>query len=112
MIAFAPFVMNNSGIIFTILIFLIGAFIPAHKTVSSIYGTLDPADAADKVYAIHNKDTITIIPQAGRFSIAVTPGIWRLWIHGLRPFKDVSVENIKVIGGRATDAGVIHLTAE
>jgi hypothetical protein len=104
--------MNNSGILFTILIFLIGAFIPSPRAVSSIYGTLEPPDASDKVYAIHNKDTLTVIPQAGKFSIAVTPGNWKLYIHGLRPFKDVSIENIKVVEGKSTDAGLIHLTAE
>src|SRR5881628_1838842 len=104
--------MNNSGIIFTILIFVIGAFIPAHPSVSSIYGTLEPPDAAQKVYAIQSKDTFTVIPQAGKFSIAVSAGVWKLYIHAQRPFKDVTIENIKVVEGKSTDAGLIHLTAE
>lgn len=103
--------MSNSGVIFTILIFLIGAFIPARPAITSIYGTIDPADAAEKVYAIHNKDTVTVIPQAGKFSIAVTPGTWKLWIRGAHPFKDVSVDNLKVTAGKSTDAGIIRLTA-
>jgi hypothetical protein len=103
--------MNNSGIIFTILIFVIGAFLPSRNSISSIYGTLDPQDAADKVYAIHNTDTLAVIPQAGKFSIAVTGGVWKLYIRGVKPFKDVTIDNIRVTDGKSTNAGLIHMTA-
>ena len=96
------------------MIFVIGAFIPVRHSISSIYGTLEPADAAKKVFAINvnTKDSLVVIPQSGKFSIAVSAGNWKIWVHGMKPFKDVFVENIRVAEGRSTDAGVIHLTAE
>jgi hypothetical protein len=104
--------MKNTGIIFCILIFLIGAFIPARPVLSSIYGSIEPQNAASKVLAINAKDTFAVIPQDGKFSVAVPGGTWKLYIQAIKPFKDITVENIAVIEGKSTDAGVIRLTAK
>ena len=105
-------VMKNTGIIFCILIFLIGAFIPVRSSISSIYGSIEPQDAAKKVLAINAKDTFVVIPQAGKFSVAVSAGTWKLYVQAVKPFKDATVENIRVVEGKSTDAGVIQLTAQ
>ncbi len=104
--------MTKGGILFCTLIFLIGAFIPAHRSISSIYGTIEPPGAVKIVLAINAKDTFAIIPQAGKFSIAVSAGTWKLYIQANKPFKDKTVENIGVTEGKSTDAGLIQLSAE
>ena len=101
--------MKNTGIIFCILIFLIGAFIPVRQTLSSIYGSIEPPDAAEKVLAIQAKDTFVVIPNAGQFSIAVPAGTWKLNIQAAKPYRDVTVENIQVAEGKSTSAGLIRL---
>jgi|GEM_PF-1390534 len=101
--------MKNTSILFCTLVFLIGAFIPAKPTISSIYGTIEPPDAASKVLAINAKDSFVVIPEAGKFSIAVPAGNWKLYIQSVKPFKDRTVENIRVEEGKSTDAGVIRL---
>ena len=102
--------MKNTGVIFCILIFLIGAFIPVRHSLTSIYGSIEPQDAARKVLAIQAKDTFAVIPIAGKFSIAVSAGTWKIYIQAASPFKDKTVENIHVEDGRSTDAGVIRLS--
>jgi len=104
--------MKNTSILFCTLIFLIGAFIPARRSISSIYGTIEPQDAAKKVLAINAKDTFVVIPEAGKFSIAVSAGNWKLYVQAMKPFKDLTVENIRVEEGKSTDAGLIRLTAK
>lgn len=104
--------MKSTGIIFCILIFLIGAFIPTRSALTSIYGSIEPQDAATRVIAISAKDSLVVIPQAGKFSIAVSAGTWKILVQALRPYKDKSVENIIVREGKSTDAGVIRLSAE
>ena len=103
--------MKNTGVIFCILIFLIGAFIPVRHSLSSIYGSIEPQDAAKKVFAIQARDTFAVIPIAGKFSIAVSAGTWKLYVQAAKPFKDVTVENILVVEGKSTDAGVVRLSA-
>ena len=104
--------MKNTSVIFCILIFLIGAFIPARHSLSSVYGSIEPEDAAKKVLAINGKDSLAVVPQAGKFSVALSAGNWKLYFQAEKPFKDVTVENIRVEEGRSTGAGVIYLKKE
>ena len=104
--------MKSTGIIFCTLVFLIGAFIPSRPSLSSIYGTIEPQGAATKVLAISAKDSFAVIPQEGKFSIAVSAGNWKLYIQAVKPFKDISVENITVEEGKSTDIGVIQLKTQ
>ena len=105
-------IMKTTGIIFCVLIFLIGAFMPARPALSSIYGSIEPQDAARKVLAINGKDSFAVIPQAGKFSIAVSAGTWKIYVQAVKPFKDVNIENVRVDEGRSTDAGVIKLKSD
>ena len=104
--------MKNTGIIFCILIFLIGAFIPARPVLSNIYGSIQPHNAAIKVLAINAKDTLSFVPIEGKFAVAVPGGTWKLFIQASKPFKDDTLKNIQVAERRSTDVGIIRLTAE
>lgn len=80
------------------------------KPVSSIYGTIEPAESAAKVFAIKGTDTLVVIPEAGKFSVAVTgAGKWKLYVQAISPYKDAVVDNLTVEEGRSTDAGIIKL---
>ena len=77
---------------------------------SSIYGTIVPPDAVTKVMAISGRDTVVVVPQNGKFSVAVNGGIWKLFIQAVPPYRNITTEHIKVTDGLSTDAGVITLT--
>jgi hypothetical protein len=90
---------------------LMAAALLSSVQISSIYGVIDPAGAAKRVLAISTaRDTVVVVPQDGRFSVAVNGGVWKLYIEAVPPFKDAYAENIKVTDGRSTDAGILRLT--
>ncbi|HMK04448.1 MAG TPA: hypothetical protein VK489_09660 [Ferruginibacter sp.] len=95
-----------------IVFFAMSAFLPRNSFISSIYGSIEPAEAAKKVWAIKGTDTLTVIPEAGKFSIAVSGGVWRLYIQAMKPYKDAVVDNIRVEEGKSTDAGMITLKSD
>ncbi len=101
--------MKNLIIIIILTCWIIFGFIPGAHKISSIYGTIEPAEAAKKVLAISGKDTVTVVPEAGKFSIAVTTGTWMIVVEAEKPYKDAVIENIKVEEGKSADAGVIRL---
>ena len=65
---------------------------------SGIRGTIDPIDGAKKVWAISGVDSNAVIPVAGKFSIDVKPGNYK-----------VVVEGVLVLENQPTDVGVIKL---
>lgn len=91
--------------------FIITTAFVAHK-VSGIHGTISPADAAKKVWAVSGRDTVSITPSSGTFSLEVKPGNWKLLIEAVKPYKDAVVTNIIVEEGRYTDAGEIKLVSD
>jgi hypothetical protein len=92
--------------------FAVSAFISRDNAISSIYGSIEPADAAKKVFAIKGTDTLTVIPGNGKFSIAVSAGVWKLLVEAMPPYKNAVVENIRVDEGISTDAGMITLKTD
>src|SRR4051812_4760145 len=95
-----------------IALFALSSYILPKNFVSSIYGTIEPADAAKMVWAVNGKDSVSLVPQDGKFSLAVSAGIWRLHIEAVKPYKDVTIDSIKVTEGKASDAGVIRMSRE
>lgn len=79
---------------------------------SSIYGYFDPPGAVKKVSAINGTDTVVVIPQQGRFSIAVHGGVWKLYIEAVPPYLDITTEYFKVTEGFSTDVGTVRLTKQ
>ncbi|HLG41453.1 MAG TPA: hypothetical protein VI461_17365, partial [Chitinophagaceae bacterium] len=85
------------------------AFSPRSDLKSSIYGTIDPPDGAQKIWAINGTDSFSAVPVMGKFSLDVKPGNWALKVVAIKPYKDAIVENILVQENQSTDAGVIKL---
>lgn len=103
--------MKKLILIFAAAIIAFKFFIAANPVITSIYGAIDPPDAASKVLAIKEKDTLMVVPQDGKFSIKVTGGgTWKLYVVAAHPYKDKQVENIQVQDDRSSDVGVIGLS--
>jgi uncharacterized membrane protein len=81
---------------------------------SGIHGTISPADAAKKVWAVSTTgtDTVSIVPSSGAFSLDVKPGTWKILVEAAKPYKDAVVSNITVEEGKYTDAGEVKLTSD
>ena len=106
--------LNNAGMKKNIItIALIGfvtalaiSFAPA-KT--SIVGRVNPADAAEMVWAISATDTLKGAPAQGQFFIDVKPGTYKLIVDAKEPYKDVTLENLQVNPDQTLDVGEIPL---
>ncbi len=88
------------------------AFVTRINLISGINGTITPADGASKVWAISGKDSVAAVPAAGKFSLNVKPGSWKIYVQAAKGYKDAAVENIVVESDRYTDAGEIKLTSD
>jgi hypothetical protein len=104
--------MKKLIIVLSIIVFIAGVFAGRQVSISSIYGNIEPADAAKKVMAVSGSDSLVVIPQSGKFSIAVTPGKWAIYVQAVGPYKNAVLQNIIVEEGRSTDVGTIRLRAD
>jgi hypothetical protein len=106
-------IMKKIGImLFAATIIATSAFIAGKNFMSGINGTVTPADGAGKVWAISGKDSVVAVPAAGKFSLEVKPGSWKVYVQAVKGYKDAAVENIVVENDRYTDAGEIKLTPD
>ncbi len=96
---------NAIGIILTI--FLISSF--AAKYRSGIQGTIDPPEGAKRIWAISDRDSVSIIPAPGSFLIEVKPGSWKLVVEAVLPYKNLERESVLVTEDQITDIGLIKL---
>ena len=61
------------------------------------------------VWAVNGKDSLSVAPETGKFSIAVTPGTWMIHVIAVKPYKDAIVDSIIVAEGRSSNAGIIRM---
>lgn len=85
------------------------AFMPLHFN-PGIHGTIEPADAANKIWAISGRDSVATMPVSGKFTLEVKPGNWTLVVQATSPYKNTVLENIFVQENQSTDVGVIKLS--
>ena len=105
--------MKKSIIIVSVIFLVFSAFITKRNFITSIYGTIEPAEGASLVWAVNNKDSVSVVPESGKFSIAVAKaGKYKVLVKAVKPFKDMVLENITVEDGKSTNAGVISLSRE
>jgi len=76
---------------------------------TSIAGRVSPIDGANSAMAISGKDTTTSNILNGAFSFAVKPGLYKVIIDAVEPYKDAVLENIGVKEGQTVDVGEIVL---
>jgi hypothetical protein len=96
-------------LILAIIAFILNGFIPRDKYRSGIFGSIEPADGAKKVWALNGNDSFSAVPVMGKFSIETKPGTWRISVEAVEPGKNVIIDNILVQENQFTDAGVIKL---
>jgi hypothetical protein len=93
------------GIIFSSIL----AVYAFHKSQTSITGRVTPIDGANAALAISGKDSATSNIVNGVFSFAVKPGIYKVIVDAVEPYKDAILENISVKDGETVDVGEIVL---
>ena len=86
----------------------LGAF-TLRKNETSITGRVTPIDGANIAWAVSSKDSASSNIVNGTFSFSVKPGIYKVVIDGLEPYKDATVENVNVKDGQTVDVGEIML---
>jgi len=76
----------------------------------SIKGTVTPVNAAAKAWAISGTDTLKASIDAGSFTINdVKPGVYKVIIEAMPPYKNIAKEGVTVVDGQQTDVGEIKL---
>lgn len=76
---------------------------------TSIRGRVNPVDGASSAWAIGGRDSATSNIVNGMFSFSLKPGIYKVVVDGIEPYKDAVLENIGVKEGQTVDVGEIIL---
>jgi hypothetical protein len=100
--------MKYSKLLVALLFILAVAFVPGSFK-PGIHGLIDPADGANKVWAIQGTDSVSAIPASGKFAMEVSPGNWTVLVEAISPYKNAVVNNIVVLENQSTDVGIIKL---
>jgi hypothetical protein len=93
------------GIIFSALLAISGF----HKNETALTGRVTPVDGANSAWAISGKDSATSNIVNGIFSFTIKPGIYKVTVDAVEPYKDAVLENINVKDGQTLDVGEIVL---
>lgn len=92
---------------------VIGFFAFKGADTGTISGKVTPADVGSQVWAFQGTDTLKAPITDGAFTVeGAKAGTYTVIIGAKRPFKDVTVSNVKVEDGKATDLGEIKLQQE
>ena len=88
----------------------IGLFAFSTIKTGSIKGTVTPQNSVSKVWAISGMDTLKSSVDAGSFNISdAKPGVYKLIIEAMPPYKNMAKEGVTVADGQQTDVGEIKL---
>ena len=76
----------------------------------SVKGSVNPADAAVRAWALSSTDTLKAEINKGTFEITdAKPGTDRVIIEAKPPYKNAAKDGVTVADGQATDIGEIKL---
>ncbi len=76
---------------------------------TSIIGRINPIGGANVAWALSGRDSLSSNVVNGAFSFAAKPGIYKVVIDAVEPYKDAVLENISVKEGQTVDVGEIVL---
>jgi hypothetical protein len=78
---------------------------------SSLHARVYPATAAEKVWAIHGKDSLRMMGNADGqyYLVTIHPGAWELKVDAKKPYKGIYVKAIDVQPGKEKDLGEFTL---
>ena len=100
---------KKAMLLFAAVIILMSAFVNGKLLKSGAQGIVNPADGAKEVWAISNSDSVSVVPESGNFSLDLKPGMWKIHVVAVPPFKDAFVDNVTVQDGKYTNVGEIKL---
>ncbi|HET9825521.1 MAG TPA: carboxypeptidase-like regulatory domain-containing protein [Chitinophagaceae bacterium] len=92
-----------------VLVVLLGMNSFRSKEESSIRGRVNPVDGATSAWAIGGRDSATSNIVNGAFNFSLKPGIYKVVVDAIEPYKDAILENIGVKEGQTIDVGEIIL---
>lgn len=76
---------------------------------TSIVGRINPVSGANMVYATSGHDSSSSTIVNGAFNLMAKPGIYKVVIDAVEPYKDAILENIEVKDGQTVDVGEVVL---
>ena len=76
---------------------------------TSIIGRVNPLDGANSAWAVGGRDSATSNIVNGTFSFSVKPGMYKVVVDAVEPYKDAVLENISVKEGQTINLGEIML---
>ena len=88
---------------------ILGIYAFQNKNQTSIIGRINPIGGANVAWAVSGRDSATSNIVNGAFSFAARPGIYKVVIDAVEPYKDAVLENISVKEGQTVDVGEIVL---
>jgi hypothetical protein len=80
-----------------------------NKPQTAIIGRVNPIGGANVAWAVSGLDSVTTNIVNGAFSFAAKPGIYKVVIDAVAPYKDAILENISVKEGQTVDVGEVVL---
>ncbi|MET0244614.1 MAG: carboxypeptidase regulatory-like domain-containing protein [Flavitalea sp.] len=98
------------GIVFLGVVIMGGLSAFKGNYAGSIRGTVVPADAANRAWAISPTDTLKASVLQGAYQITnVKQGAYRIIIEAKPPYKNVARDSIRVMDGQSTEVGEIRI---
>jgi len=92
-----------------ILLLILSAYTFQNTDQTSITGRVNPLDGANSAWAVGGRDSSTSAIVNGTFSFSVKPGIYKVVVDAIEPYKDAVLENISVKEGQTVNLGEIML---
>jgi len=92
-----------------ILLLILSTYAFQNKDQTSIIGRVNPLDGANSAWAVGGRDSSTSTIVNGAFSFSVKPGIYKVVVDAVEPYKDAVLENISVKEGQTVNLGEIML---
>ena len=78
---------------------------------STLHARVYPATAAEKVWAIHGKDSLRMVgnDDGQYYLVTIHPGYWELKVDAKKPYKDLLIKAVDVAPGTEKDLGAFTL---
>jgi hypothetical protein len=93
-----------------LVVLIVGALAFTSFDGGTISGKVTPVDGASEVWAISGMDTLKAPVTDGAFSVqSAKAGTYTVIIDAKDPYKDATLNDVKVEDGKVTDLGEIKL---
>lgn len=101
--------MKRFILFFAVFVAIISVYAFHFKNQTSIVGRVNPVGGANVAWAVSGHDSATSNIVNGAFSLEAKPGIYKVVIDAVEPYKDAVLENVNVKEGQSVDVGEIVL---